>query len=106
MNGSLDFHNLPALMQTLDRGSMLEEGDEMDEMPDCRARFEHDERPLNHYNVNKMTGDNHAFATVNRGSFVDGLPDKGRLPDYTNEKPELWTRLRAGLGESEKNLMG
>ena len=105
MNGSLDFRNLPALMQTLDKASTVQDGQEHEEVEDCRPRFDHDQRQLNHFNVNKMTYENQAFATMNRGSFVDNITEKGRLPDYTNEKPEFWTRLRAGLGESEKNVM-
>ena len=81
-NQSLDFNNLPALMQTTDKSyDEYGDNDDADEYRDYfRPRFDFDLRQFNHYSVNKMTGENYTTGGQ-RGSFMDHGPG-----DKTTEK--------------------
>lgn len=54
-----------------------------------RPKFEYEGRMFSHFNVNKMTFENQAFATINRGSFAENIGDKARLPDYTGDSENI-----------------
>ena len=71
MNQSLDFFNLPALMQSLDEPDNNLAQTQMIDTLIVKPRFEYNSRAFNHYSVNKMTTDSPAFATINRGSFAE-----------------------------------
>ena len=72
-----------------------------------RPKFEYEYRLFNHFLVNKMTSENQAFATINRGSFLENAGDKARMPDYTvdseNINPINPKHLQARLSSPKKN---
>lgn len=94
MNQSLDFINLPALMQSLEDPDYL--AHLHPETAFCRPKFEYDSRAINHYSVNKMTYESQAYATINRGSFAE--IEKNRQ-DFTGD-----SELIAPVMPSKQNI--
>ena len=54
-----------------------------------RPKFEYENRFFNHFNVNKMTFENQAFATINRNSFVENIDKRLDRPDITGDSENV-----------------
>ena len=87
MNQSIDFANIPELLEPLDAQNQVGL-----ESPG-KAKFDYEHRFFNHFNVNKMTNENQAFATMNRGSFAENMDKRLDRPDYTGDSEQIINKL-------------
>ena len=87
-NKSLDFANIPDLLGKLDDKNKNTNFENAASSPpiattaayssagtlfSSRPRFDYEHRFFNHFNINKMTMENQAYATINRGSFAENI---------------------------------